>query len=98
MVAGGVRLRGEHRHDEPGAGPAGLDPEKKSLGASERNEAERAAWRDEVAAVRPEDLVFLDETGSHLGYTPTHAYAPRGERAPAPRDLLTRRKKTKVSA
>jgi transposase len=25
--------------------------------------------------------VFLDETGSHLGYTPTHAWAPRGRRA-----------------
>jgi len=23
----------------------------------------------------------LDETGSHLGYTPTHAWAPRGQRA-----------------
>jgi transposase len=30
----------------------------------------------------PEDLIFLDETGSsHLGYTPTHAWAPRGQRA-----------------
>lgn len=33
--------------------------------------------------IRPEDLVFLDETGSHLGYTPTHAWAPRGQRAAA---------------
>ena len=98
MVAGGVRLRGEHRHDEPGAGPAGLDPEKKSLGASERDEAERAAWRDEVAAVRPEDLVFLDETGSHLGYTPTHAYAPRGERAPATAPVNRGENKTVIAA
>ena len=29
----------------------------------------------------PSDLVLLDETGSHLGYTPSHAWAPRGERA-----------------
>jgi transposase len=41
----------------------------------------RAIWRQELATVRPEDLVFLDETGSHLGYTPTHAWAPRGQRA-----------------
>ncbi len=34
-----------------------------------------------MAPVRREDLVFLDETGSHLGYTPTHAWAPRGQRA-----------------
>ena len=27
--------------------------------------------------------MFLDETGSHLGYTPTHAWAPRGRRASA---------------
>ena len=49
--------------------------------ASERDEAARAAWREGVASVRPEDLVFLDETGSHLGSTPTHARAPRGQRA-----------------
>jgi transposase len=34
-----------------------------------------------VGSVDPEDLVFLDETGSHLGYTPTHAWAPVGRRA-----------------
>jgi len=31
--------------------------------------------------VRPDDLVFLDETGSHLGYTLRYAFAPRGNRA-----------------
>ena len=49
--------------------------------AHERDEGKRAAWREEVALVRREDLVFLDETSSHLGYTPTHAWAPRGQRA-----------------
>jgi hypothetical protein len=34
-----------------------------------------------VAPVAPKELVFIDETGSHLGYTPTHAWAPRGARA-----------------
>ena len=58
-----------------------MDPKKKSLRARERDEAKRAAWREDVAPLRPQDLVFLDETGSHLGYTPTHARAPRGERA-----------------
>jgi transposase len=98
VVAGGVRLRGEHRHDESGVGPADLDPEKKSLGASERDEAERAAWRDEVAAVRPEDLLFLDETGSHLGYTPTHAWAPRGQRARAAAPVNRGENKTVIAA
>jgi transposase len=27
------------------------------------------------------DLVFVDETGSHIAMTPLYAYAPRGERA-----------------
>ena len=98
MVAGGVRLRGEHGHHESGVGPAGLDPGKKSLGASERDEAERAAWREEVAAVRPEDLLFLDETGSHLGYTPTHAWAPRGQRARAAAPVNRGENKTVIAA
>lgn len=58
-----------------------MHSKKKSLKAHERNETARTAWREEVATVDPKDLVFLDETGSHLGYTPTHAWAPRGERA-----------------
>jgi transposase len=98
VVAGRVRLRGEHRHDESDVDPAELDPEKKSLGASERDEAERAAWRDGVAAVRPEDLVFLDETGSHLGYTPTHAWAPRGQRAHAAAPVNRGENKTVIAA
>jgi len=98
VVAGGVRLRGEHGDDESGVDPAGLDPEKKSLGASERDEAERAAWRDEVAAVRPEDFVCLDETGSHLGYTPTHAWAPRGQRAYASAPVNRGENKTVIAA
>ena len=81
LVARAVRGGGEHGDDEPGARAAGPAPEKKSLEASERDEAARAAWRAEVAAVRPEDLVFVDETGSHVGYTPTSAWAPRGQRA-----------------
>ena len=98
MVAGGVRLRGEHGDDESGTGSVDLDPKKKSLGASERDEATRAAWRDEVAAVRPEDLLFLDETGSHLGYTPTHAWAPRGRRAHAAAPVNRGENKTVIAA
>lgn len=82
-MAGRLRHSGEHGHDESGADPARLDPEKKSLRAAEQNAAARAAWRAELAAIPATDLVFLDETGSHLGYTPTHAWAPRGQRAHA---------------
>jgi transposase len=58
----------------------------------------RAIWREELAPVRPEDLVFLDETGSHLGYTPTHARAPRGQRAYASAPANRGENKTVVAA
>lgn len=51
-----------------------------------------------MATVRPEDLVFLDETGSHLGYTPTHARAPRGQRAHATAPANRGENKTVVAA
>jgi len=72
--------------------------EKKSLRASERNEAARSRWREEIDAVPPEDLVFVDETGSHLGYTPTHAWAPRGQRAYAAAPVNRGENKTVVAA
>ena len=75
-----------------------MDAKKKTLGARERNETKRAAWREEVAPVDPKDLVFLDETGSHLGYTPTHAWAPRGERAYATAPANRGENKTVVAA
>jgi transposase len=51
------------------------------VSASERDEAARAAWRERAEAVDPDDWVWVDETGSHLGMTPTYSRAPRGERA-----------------
>jgi transposase len=41
----------------------------------------RAAWGKRAATVAPSAWVWVDETGSHLGYTPRYAWAPRGERA-----------------
>ncbi len=75
-----------------------MDPEKKSLRASERKEAARVAWREDVATVRPEDLVFLDELGSNLGHTPTHAWATRGRRAHATAPANRGENKTVVAA
>ena len=73
---------GLHRHDEPSHHQVpGLDPEKKTLSASERDETARAAWRERVGGIDPARFVFVDETGSHLGLTRTHARSPRGERA-----------------
>jgi transposase len=75
-----------------------VQSKKKSLRARERNEATRAAWRQAVAPVRPADLVFLDETGSHLAYTPTHAWAPVGRRAYATAPANRGENKTVVAA
>src|SRR5207248_10525238 len=49
--------------------------------ASEQKEAERAAWRTQAADLPSQELVFIDETASHIAMTPLYAYAPRGERA-----------------
>jgi transposase len=75
-----------------------VDPKEKTLRASEQNAAAREAWRAEVAPTRPDDLVFLDETGSHLGYTPTHAWAPRGQRAHAAAPRNPGENKTVIAA
>ena len=55
--------------------------QKKSLAASERDEAERAAWREEAQALDPADLVVVDECGTHTSLTRLRARAPRNERA-----------------
>lgn len=60
--------------------------------------AARATWREEIDSIRAADLVFLDETGSHLRYTPTHAWAPRGERAHAAAPRNPGENKTVVAA
>jgi transposase len=75
-----------------------VDAQKKTLRASEQNGAARDAWRGEVAPLQPADLVFLDETGSHLGYTPTHAWAPRGQRAHAAAPRNPGENKTVIAA
>lgn len=51
------------------------------MSASERDGVVRRAWSKLAALVDPAAWIWLDETGSHLGYTPTHARAPRGQRA-----------------
>ncbi|HJT58251.1 MAG TPA: IS630 family transposase [Ktedonobacteraceae bacterium] len=60
---------------------SGLDTKKKTLRASEQKEADRAAWRKQAADLPSQELIFVDETGSHIAMTPLYAYAPRGERA-----------------
>ena len=49
--------------------------------ASERNEEERAAWRTSVVALDPEQLVFVDESGTHIALTRLYGWAPHDRRA-----------------
>ena len=65
----------------PGPASVAADAQKKSVAAAERDEAARAAWRAEAAALDPVDLVFFDETSTHTAMTRARARAPRGERA-----------------
>jgi transposase len=59
------------------------------VGASERDEFLRAAWRVMVAgSIEPERWVFVDEMGANTSLTSLCAWSRRGERAPcsAPRN------------
>jgi transposase len=49
--------------------------------AREQDEATRALWREQARQLAAQDLVFVDETGSHIALTPLYARAPRGQRA-----------------
>lgn len=58
---------------------------KKTLHAAERDDpkvqAKRRRYRRRVARIDARRLVFVDETGVNTAMTPSHAWAPRGERA-----------------
>lgn len=68
--------------DHERSDPAGtVDAKKKSVAASERNEEERASFRQQMSQQEADRLVFLDECGSNIALTPLYARAPKGERA-----------------
>jgi transposase len=59
-----------------------MGPKKRSLGAGEREEFLRAAWRTLVAErIDAERLVFVDEMGANVSLSPLYAWSRRGERA-----------------
>jgi transposase len=72
---------GEYGQHESGDSTAGLDTQKKSLAARERNQEERAGFREQVKEQEAKALVCVDECGSNLALTPLYARAPKGERA-----------------
>lgn len=73
--------QGEHSQHQPCHDPPELDAQKKTLVAREQDEAARAAWREQASQLASQDLVFVDETGTHIALTPLYARAPRGQRA-----------------
>lgn len=61
-----------------------MDPKKRSVGASEKNEFLRAAWRVTVAGeagIDADRLVFVDECSTNTSLAPLYAWSPKGERA-----------------
>ena len=61
-----------------------MDPKKRSVGATERDEWLRAAWRVMVAGEAGLDvrrLVFVDEMGTNTSLFPLYAWSRRGKRA-----------------
>jgi hypothetical protein len=62
-----------------------LSFKKKSLHPSERKDpkvqAKRRRYRAKVGQIKPNRLVFVDETGVNTSTTRSHAWAPQGERA-----------------
>ena len=59
-----------------------MEPKKRSLGAGERDEFLRAAWRLMVAGeVDAKRMVFVDEMGTNVSLSPLYAWSRKGERA-----------------
>ena len=90
-----MRGSGERVDRESDAQADGVQQKKRSMGASERDEFLRAAWRVMIAAAtRPERLVFVDEMGTNTSLAPQYAWSRRGERAharvPRTRAMTTR--------
>jgi transposase len=64
-----------------------ISRKKKSTHASEQGRPDvaeaRRRWPQRLAGVKPEDLVFLDETGTNTAMQRTHGYGPVGQRVVA---------------
>jgi transposase len=72
---------GQSLDDESCHQASGLVTKKKTLGATERNEEERASWREQIKELDAKRLVVLDECGSNIALTPRYARAHKGHRA-----------------
>ena len=72
-----------HLRDEPGrAREARVELQKKTLGATERDEEARSSFRERLRGVDPKCLIFVDESSTNIALTSRYASrAPEGERA-----------------
>ncbi|MGH2517307.1 MAG: IS630 family transposase, partial [Ktedonobacterales bacterium] len=81
LVGGAQRPRAERGNDVASDPSPRVDAEKKTVAASERNEAERTAWREQVARRDAQQFVFIDESGTHTSLTRLYGWAPHDQRA-----------------
>lgn len=51
------------------------------MGATERNEEARAAWREQLKQLDARSLIVIDECGSNISLTHLYARTPKGLRA-----------------
>ena len=58
-----------------------MDAQIKTLGATERDEEKRSAFRERLRGVDPERLLFVDESSTNIAMVPRYARAPKGRRA-----------------
>src|SRR5215218_2738705 len=66
-------IEGEQIYSLPRSQTDGVHQKKRAVGASERNEWLRAAWKVTVAGVLdPRRLVFVDECGTHVSLAPIY--------------------------
>jgi hypothetical protein len=73
----GVHLLNEPSHNRE----ARVELQKKTLGATERDEEARSAFRERLRGIDAERLIFVDESSTNVALTPRYARAPKGERA-----------------
>jgi len=84
MVAARAWRVGQHGHGMGDVVATWPDTEKKSLHAAEQARADiaeaRRAWRELQPGLKPEKLIFLDETWAKTNMTRLYGRAPRGKR------------------
>lgn len=76
-----ARAVGQCHHDVAGASGDWMVTQKKTVGASERAEVAREAFRHLISTLNVEAIVVVDESGTHMGMIRLHGRVLRGQRA-----------------